>query len=76
MPVTITCQQCGYRCGMQYAIVMLSGVGTPNGWKISVLLKELKYPHSVKHLSLKNNEQKGEAFLKINPNGRIPAIGA
>eukprot|EP00892_Ulva_mutabilis_P008729 jgi/Ulvmu1/6228/UM028_0086.1 len=54
--------------------VTLYTAGTPNGWKISILLKELKYPHSVKQLSFSKNEQKEEKYLKINPNGRIPAI--
>ena len=48
---------------------------TPNGWKISILLKELSYPHEVKPISLSKNAQKEEWFLKVNPNGRIPAIG-
>jgi GSH-dependent disulfide-bond oxidoreductase len=48
---------------------------TPNGWKASILLKELKYPHEVKYIQLGKNEQKQDWFLKINPNGRIPAIG-
>jgi glutathione S-transferase len=50
--------------------------GTPNGWKASILLKELKYPHKVQHVSMSKNEQKQDWFLRINPNGRIPAIGA
>jgi len=31
-------------------------------------------PYEVKAISFKDNEQKSEWFLKINPNGRIPAI--
>lgn len=54
--------------------VTLYTSGTPNGWKVSILLKELKYPHIVKPISLSKNEQKEEWFVKINPNGRIPAI--
>lgn len=50
--------------------------GTPNGWKISILLKELDYPHEIKSISLAKSEQKEPSFLAINPNGRIPAIGA
>jgi len=47
---------------------------TPNGWKASILLEELGVPYTVKPLSLSKGEQKTPAFLKINPNGRIPAI--
>ncbi len=49
--------------------------GTPNGWKASILVEELQTPYKVHAISLSKNEQKEEWFLKINPNGRIPAIG-
>lgn len=48
--------------------------GTPNGWKASILVEELQTPYQVHAISLSKNEQKEEWFLKINPNGRIPAI--
>ena len=47
---------------------------TPNGWKISITLEELGLPYTVHALKLSQNEQKAPAYLKINPNGRIPAI--
>lgn len=47
---------------------------TPNGWKISITLEELGLPYTVHALALSKNEQKEAAYLKINPNGRIPAI--
>jgi len=47
---------------------------TPNGWKASCTLEELGLPYEVKALNLSANEQKQPDFLKINPNGRIPAI--
>ena len=49
--------------------------GTPNGWKVSILVEELQIPYKVHAISLSKNEQKEDWFLKINPNGRIPAIG-
>ena len=48
--------------------------GTPNGHKVSVLLEELGLPYEVIKISLPDNEQKQPWFLKINPNGRIPAL--
>ncbi len=48
---------------------------TPNGWKASILVEELQIPYKVHAISLSKNEQKEEWFLKINPNGRIPAMG-
>lgn len=47
---------------------------TPNGHKVSIALEELELPYRVHALSFERNEQKSPAFLKINPNGRIPAI--
>lgn len=49
--------------------------GTPNGWKASILVEELQIPYKVHAISLSKSEQKEDWFLKINPNGRIPAIG-
>lgn len=47
---------------------------TPNGQKISILLEELAVPYEVHPIDLGTNEQKSPEFLRINPNGRIPAI--
>ena len=47
---------------------------TPNGWKASVTLEEMGLPYEVHPISLGKQEQKEPWFLKINPNGRIPAI--
>ncbi len=47
---------------------------TPNGWKASITLEELEIPYEVTPIRLDKLEQKEEWFLKINPNGRIPAI--
>ena len=47
---------------------------TPNGWKASVTLEELGLPYTVHPIELSKQTQKEPWFLKINPNGRIPAI--
>jgi GST-like protein len=47
---------------------------TPNGWKASIMLEEVGVPYEVHALRLDQLEQKSEKFLRINPNGRIPAI--
>lgn len=47
---------------------------TPNGWKASVTLEELQLPYSVTRINLGARQQKEDWFLRINPNGRIPAI--
>ncbi len=47
---------------------------TPNGHKISIALEEMELDYEVKAIDLMNNEQKTKEYLKICPNGRIPAI--
>jgi glutathione S-transferase len=47
---------------------------TPNGWKASVTLEELELPYHTHFVNIAEGEQKKPGFLKINPNGRIPAI--
>jgi GSH-dependent disulfide-bond oxidoreductase len=55
-------------------MIELFTAATPNGWKVSIALEELGLPYTVRALTLGKLEQKEEWFLKINPNGRIPAI--
>ena len=47
---------------------------TPNGRKISVALEEMGLPYTVHAVNIGKGEQQAPAFLKISPNGRIPAI--
>ena len=47
---------------------------TPNGWKASVTLEECGLPYEVHAIDMGKGEQKTPEFLKINHNGRIPAI--
>lgn len=47
---------------------------TPNGHKVSCTLEELGLEYTVQAVDLSAGEQKTEAFLRISPNGRIPAI--
>jgi GSH-dependent disulfide-bond oxidoreductase len=47
---------------------------TPNGWKVSIMLEECGLPYSLHKINIGTGEQFGEAFLKISPNNRIPAI--
>jgi len=47
---------------------------TSNGRKVPILLEELGVPYHIISIDLEKNEQKSPEFLKINPNGKIPAI--
>ena len=47
---------------------------TPNGHKASCTLEELGIPYEVHPINLIEGDQKTDAFLAMNPNGRIPVI--
>lgn len=47
---------------------------TPNGYKASIALEEMDIPYNTHSINLMEGEQKQPEFLKIFPNGRIPAI--
>ena len=55
-------------------MIDLYTAATPNGHKISIALEELALPYTLHTLDLSGGAQKKPDFLKINPNGRIPAI--
>ena len=55
-------------------MIDLYTAATPNGHKVSIALEELGLPYQVHALSFDKKEQKTPEFLRINPNGRIPAI--
>ncbi|KAF2643296.1 glutathione S-transferase, partial [Massarina eburnea CBS 473.64] len=59
---------------MMSAEIELLTSATPNGQKISIFLEELEIPYAVTSVDLGKDEQKQPDFLRINPNGRIPAI--
>jgi GST-like protein len=48
--------------------------GTPNGYKVAIMLEECGLPYTAHIMNLSALEQKKPAFTLINPNGRIPAI--
>ncbi len=47
---------------------------TPNGYKPLIMLEELEWPYTLHPVDLGKKEQFSERFLRINPNGKIPAI--
>ena len=55
-------------------MIDLYTAATPNGHKVSIALEELGLPYAVHALRFVQQEQKTADYLKINPNGRIPAI--
>ncbi|MCP9626441.1 glutathione S-transferase N-terminal domain-containing protein [Rhodopseudomonas palustris] len=47
---------------------------TPNGWKISIMLEECGLPYKVVPMQLGRGDQHKPDYLKLSPNGRMPAI--
>jgi glutathione S-transferase/GST-like protein len=55
-------------------MIDLYTAATPNGHKVSIALEELGLPYTVHVIDLARLEQRRPEFLKLSPNGRIPAI--
>ncbi len=55
-------------------MITLYTANTPNGVKVTIAMEEIGAPYDLKILNLGENDQKKPDFLKINPNGRIPAL--
>ena len=47
---------------------------TPNGKKVTILLEECGVPYTVVPTNIGRGDQFTDAFLKINPNNRMPAL--
>lgn len=47
---------------------------TPNGRKTTIMLEEIAQPYTLKPIDINTGQQKAPDFLRINPNGRIPAL--
>jgi GSH-dependent disulfide-bond oxidoreductase len=47
---------------------------TPNGYKPIIMLEELGLPHELIPVNIGKGAQHDPAYLKLNPNGRIPTL--
>ena len=47
---------------------------TPNGKKVTILLEELGVPYTIVPVNIGKGDQFTDAFLKINPNHRMPVL--
>jgi GSH-dependent disulfide-bond oxidoreductase len=54
--------------------IELHAFDTPNGRKISVALEEMALPYEIRIVDIRKGDQRDPEFIKISPNGKIPAI--
>ena len=54
--------------------LQLYSLPTPNGVKVSIMLEESGLPYEPHLVDIGKNESWTDAFLSLNPNGKIPAI--
>ncbi|KAI7842748.1 hypothetical protein COHA_003676 [Chlorella ohadii] len=54
----------------------LYAAGTPKGHKPLIALEELGIPYTLHKIDLLAADQRKPDYLRINPAGRIPALGA
>ncbi|MDB5701434.1 MAG: putative glutathione transferase [Sphingomonadales bacterium] len=47
---------------------------TPNAYKVSIMLEEIGLPYNVIPVDIRNGEQSAPDFVKLSPNGKMPAI--
>ncbi|KAJ3522270.1 hypothetical protein NM688_g8898 [Phlebia brevispora] len=53
---------------------LITNVLGPNGWKVEIVLQELKLSYEPLYLSIEEIATKQLSVTKYNPNGRIPAL--
>ena len=56
------------------AVLQLYSFPTPNGVKVSIMLEETGLAYEAHKVTLSDSDVKSDAFLALNPNGKIPAI--
>jgi len=55
-------------------VIQLYSLPTPNGIKVAAMLEETGLAYEPHLVDFATNDQKSEAFVSLNPNGKIPAI--
>jgi GST-like protein len=56
------------------AMITLYGGGTPNVFKVLIMLSETEVPFEVRRINVLAQEQFAPEFLALNPNAKIPVI--
>ena len=55
-------------------MIELFTADTPNGWKISIMLEEIRLDYKISKIDLNKGEQHNPEFKKISPFNKIPVI--
>ncbi len=55
-------------------MIEVHAFATPNSVKVLIALEELGLPYALKPVNVRKGEQKNEAFLALNPNGKVPVL--
>ena len=55
-------------------MITLYGMSSPNVLKVMILLEELSLPYRFVHVDLFSEGQFDEAFLRLNPNAKVPVL--
>jgi GSH-dependent disulfide-bond oxidoreductase len=57
-----------------HEMITLYGMGSPNVVKAYIALEELALPYTVQPVDVFSGKQFDDAFLKLNPNAKVPVI--
>ncbi|QWW71293.1 glutathione S-transferase family protein [Rhizobium sp. WYJ-E13] len=55
-------------------MIEVHAFATPNSVKVLIALEEMGLPYTLKPVNVRKGEQKTEAFLALNPNGKVPVL--
>ncbi|QWW71316.1 glutathione S-transferase family protein [Rhizobium sp. WYJ-E13] len=55
-------------------MIEVHAFATPNSVKVLIALEEMGLPYTLKPVNVRKGEQKAEAFLALNPNGKVPVL--
>ncbi len=59
---------------METNMIEVHAFATPNSVKVPITLEELGLPYELTLVNVRKGEQKEEAFLSLNPNGKVPVL--
>ncbi|KQZ50857.1 glutathione S-transferase [Rhizobium sp. Root149] len=55
-------------------MIQVHAFATPNSVKVLIALEELEMPYDLRPINVRIGAQKAEAFLALNPNGKVPVL--